>query len=314
MSKQLKDLSIIIVSWNTKELTCECIESIYKYLNSSFSFEIIVVDNASSDDTVVAVTNLFPEVNLVKNEENLGFAVAVNQGVSLALGRYLLLLNSDARFLDNSLEILLQAIETDDSIGVVAGGMVTSGGRKVKPYFGFPSLSELLKSYSLDLIYKVGKGMRGRERKSMLTADGHRLLEVDWVSGAYLLARRELMDGNELLDCRIFMYFEDTLLCKKAWDSGYRVVCFDDLEIFHKGGASAKKTSFLHSMYAYQSSLIYMEEMHGKTAVWWYERVMRLVWYSLIPALFFVGLFGYRQNAREKREIFKSFLSIPLSR
>ncbi|MCP5147590.1 MAG: glycosyltransferase family 2 protein [Pseudomonadales bacterium] len=309
MSDKQLDISILIVSWNTEDLLCQCIQSIYEFLDSSLSFETIVVDNASQDGTVAAVASKFPQVNLIANEQNVGFALAVNQAAEVSSGRYLLLLNSDARFLDDSLKELMRTIESDETIGIISGGMLATAGRKVDPYFGFPTLVDLFKSYSLDLIYKMGTGVRGRKRKTSLSSDGHKMYEVDWVSGAYLLVRRELMDGHELLDSRIFMYFEDTLLCKKAWDRGYRVVCFENFEIFHKGGASAKKITFVKSIYAYQSSLVYVEEMHGRTMVWWYEKAMRLIWYALLPSLFLVGLFGFRSESREKREIFRNLLS-----
>jgi GT2 family glycosyltransferase len=312
VSDQSIQLSILIVSWNTEELLCQCIESVYEYLDPFLNFEIVVVDNASSDGTVAAVSSQFPQVNIIQNKENVGFAVAVNQAAAIASAPYLLLLNSDARFIDGSLNELLEVIGSDESIGIITGGMLTTGNRKVEPFFGFPSFIQLMKSYSIDLIHKTGKGVRGKKRKSSLTDDGHTVYEVDWASGAYLLVRRALLENAELLDGRIFMYYEDTLLCKKAWDRGFRVVCYDDLEIYHKGGASAEKISYVKSLYAYQSSRVYVEEMYGKKFVWWYERLMRLLWYSFIPILLLLGVFAFRREAGEKREIFKGLLSVPL--
>ncbi|WP_418260783.1 glycosyltransferase family 2 protein [Haliea sp. E17] len=311
MNKSSCLISILVVSWNTRELIGKCISSIYEFLPKQVEFETIIVDNASSDGTCDFVSTNFPEVQLIENQENMGFAQAVNQAAAVSSGRYLLLLNSDAMFIDSSLLTLFNVMESDPSIGVLSGRMISTGNREVMACFGFPSILSLIKDYSIDLIRKSGKGVRGKQRRSVLLKDGQTGCEVDWISGAYLLVRRNVFDGDEPLDRRIFMYFEDTLLCKNAWDRGLRVIILDAAKIYHEGGASAKKVTNVKAMYGYKSSRIYVEEMFGRRALWWYERIIRIVWYLLIPALFIPKVLGFHETALEKQAIFKSLISVP---
>lgn len=316
MSEKRVDISVLIVSWNTRDLLCDCIDSLYKYLGDKISYEIIVVDNASSDDSAIRVSSQFPAVKLIENEENVGFGNAVNQAASMAAGRYFFLLNSDARLLDDSLLEFLADIEADKSIGVTAGRMVVDESGRTKyrqqAFFSFPSLFNLITIHSLDLIRKTRIGPQGKSRNCKINGEGVREYEVDWIAGAHLLLRRELLDEGELMDSRIFMYFEDALLCKKAWDKGYRVVFFDKGKILHVGGASAKKVTTGTSVFGYQGSRIYVEEMYGRTVLWIYERMMRSIWYAIIPMLGLAGLLGFKQTAKDKLDIFRGLLAVPL--
>ena len=122
------------------------------------------------------------------------------------------------------------------------------------------------------------------------------------------------MIGANILDERIFMYFEDTLLCRHAWQKGYRVLCLDTAPIFHVGGGSFRKVNNVKAVYGYRSSRTYIEELYGAKGLWWYERLIRLTWYSLLPPLLILGLVDFRgigSLAKKKQSIFRDLLSIP---
>jgi GT2 family glycosyltransferase len=311
MNDRSLNLSILIVSWNTRDLLCECLDSIYRLLDSSIKFETIVVDNASSDGTAAAVHKMFPQVKLIENEQNLGFAPGVNQAAAEAAGRFLLLLNSDAKFLDGNFMELMDAMTEDETIGIIGGSVIMEGNRKTWRCYSFPSFIHLVKNYSIDLIYRLGKHAPLKARSCSVLADGRKFYEADWLNGAYLLVRRELMNGTELLDNRIFMYFEDALLCRKAWDRGYRVVYLEAADVFHVGYASSKQASLQSTVYSYESSRVYIREMHGLRALIWYERVNRALWLSFLPVFYLLGFLGFKESAGKKYRIFRKLLSLP---
>ena len=307
------DVSILVVNWNTRDLLDKCLESIPVYKNSKISIETIVVDNASEDESQALVRNKYPEVELIENSENIGFARAVNQAASVARGKYLLLLNSDARFVDDQLIQLVDFLDSEDSIGIVAGPVGRPGKDKEIAGYRFPTVPDLIKIYTLDCVYRFSKTHPGRGKFRSVTRmeNGTTVYEPDWLAGCYMLLRRELMEEKNLLDHRIFMYYEDTLLCQKAWNLGYRVVGLDMAGIDHESGASARKVSTIATCHSYSSSRIYVSEAKGPRFLWWYESTLRFLWKLFIPLFVVLSLVGLGARAREKRSIFTSLLAIP---
>lgn len=304
-------LSILVVSWNTRDLLFDCMASIAEFMHERIRCEVILVDNASTDGSVAMLRESYSWVRLVENSENVGFARAVNQAARQARGKYVLLFNSDAKLVDDSYLKLIDALERDETIGIVGGFMKKDGVERGPQYYAFPSFMNLVASYSLGLLYKRKDPNRGRYR-GVSTVGGLRVIETDWVSGAYLLARKELVDDRGLLDPNIFMYYEDTLLCRKAWDRGFRVISSDTSVVLHEGGASAAKTSGMSSVYSYRSSRIYLNQVEGDTAVWWYERSMRLIWSCLILLMWPAGFATRHRSLSRKMSLFRRLLAEPL--
>ena len=307
----MTDLSVIIVSWNTREMLEMCIASVVMHLRSIVNVEIIVVDNASSDGSAEMIESGYPFVHLIKNNKNIGFANAVNQGAIFSSGRMLLLLNSDARLMDARLMLAMGVLESDSSVGIATGQMVDGEGKEIPAYYRFPGFLYLVKSYTLDRVYTLGHQMRGRVRKCARNQDGTRICDVDWVSGGYLLVKRELLADYGLLDPRIFMYYEDALLCKRAWDTGYRVVFVDDASVLHERGASAKQVRVKAIRYSYESSRLYIQSMYGDDTLKWYETVNRGMWRVLSKGLWLFEKLGLGRLATPKRKLFENLLSTP---
>jgi len=225
-------LSIIIVNYNTKKLTTDCLESIYKHLDKAISFEVIVVDNGSQDGSQEALRSFAAaraQVHLIEAGANLGFAKANNIGIKKALGKQVLLLNSDTYLVDDS---ILQAVRYLDAQPKVFGcgcTLLNADGSLGISYGKFPELGvvflEIMTWRSLQLRAVVPR------RRSAVN-------EIDFPCGAFFLIRRELLDEVGLLDERFFMYYEETDLAKRAKKAGYRIVHFGPAGVVHLRGRS----------------------------------------------------------------------------
>jgi GT2 family glycosyltransferase len=242
------DLSIIIVNWNTSELLIQCLESIYR-AQPHLSFEIIVVDNGSVDDSVSAIASRFPAVHIIGNERNLGFAKANNQALSVAKGRYFLLLNSDTLVVPNSLDELVHVADNHLDVGVVAPKLLNMDGSLQGSWSAFPTFwSEL-----------IGKNIPRRETVVGLPF----AYEVDWVMGACMLVRGETVADVGMLDEDYFFYSEETDWCFRIKNRGWKVWYISNAEIYHLGGGSAKRNTLLQMALLYQSKIHYFHKFHG---------------------------------------------------
>lgn len=233
------DVSIIIVNWNTKELLKNCIGSIYEQPNN-VQFEIIVVDNASSDGSAMMVKAKFPQVFLIENTENKGFATANNQGMAIAKGRYVLLLNSDTVVLDGAIAKTVTFADDHPEAAVIGCRVLNSDGTLQPTCFMFPSVLNMLLSASY--LYKLlpHSPFFGRER--MIWWDRDSVREVDVVTGCFMLARREAIEQVGPMDERFFVYSEETdWCCYRFKQAGWKVLFAPDAEIIHLGGQSSKK-------------------------------------------------------------------------
>ena len=138
------DLTIVIVSWNTSGLLSQCLHSVYE-TGSRFAFEVIVVDNASTDDSISMVEEQFPAVKLIKNDRNQGFARANNQGLEIANSRYYMLLNSDTIMLPGAIDTLIEMADQNPNVGMLGPKLLNMDGSLQKSWYSFPSiLSEIV--------------------------------------------------------------------------------------------------------------------------------------------------------------------------
>lgn len=242
------DASIIIVNWNTAGLLLQCLESIYKS-GSQYSLEIIVVDNGSRDDSVALLTKIFPSVILIRNDQNFGFARANNQGISMAGGRYFVLLNSDTIVLPGAIDLLIQTADANPQVGVVGPKLLNMDGTMQKSWSSFPSfLSELM-----------GKNFRVRTP----VADCPDAYEVDWIMGACMLVRSSTVDEVGMLDDAYFFYSEETDWCYRIKKKNWKVWYLASAEIYHLGGGSSNRGSLVQLARLYQGKLIFFKKYHG---------------------------------------------------
>jgi len=238
MSENIVDLSIIIVNWNTRDILWDCLKSVFDQ-TQDITFEVIVVDNASSDNSVKMVKSEFPQVVLVENKENRGFAAANNQGMQIAKGRYVLLLNSDTIVLDGAIQKTLVFADQHPEAAVV-GCRVLNPDKSLQPTcFMVPSLLNLFLSSSY--LYKLFPRSRfwGRERMTWWDRDDVR--EVEVVTGCFMLVRKDAISQVGMMDESFFMYAEETDWCYRFKKAGWNLLFTPDAQIVHLGGQSSKK-------------------------------------------------------------------------
>lgn len=255
------DVSVIIVNWNTKGLLQNCIESVYQQAGD-IQYEIIVVDNASSDGSAEMVTTNFGQATLIRNAQNRGFAAANNQGLAVAKGRYVLLLNSDTVVLDGAIAKTVSFADNNPEVAVV-GCRVLNADRTLQPTcFMFPSLLNLILSSTY--LYKLWPGSRfwGRERMSWW--DRKDVREVDVVTGCFMLVRREAFAQVGLMDERFFVYGEETDWCYRFKRAGWKVMFAPVAEIVHFGGGSSRRDKTKMRLQLSGSILLFLRKHKGR--------------------------------------------------
>src|SRR3989339_805460 len=257
MNKPL--VSILIVNWNTCKLTCDCIRSVID--QTRCDYEIIVVDNASTDDSIEQIRLQFKDVTLIANEANIGFAAANNEAMKAAKGQYLLLLNSDTVVLDGAIDKTIEFADKNPDAAVVGCKAINSDMSLQCNCFMFPSLLNmfLMSTY----LYKVFDRSRffGRERMSYWNYDTVR--QVDVVTGCFMLVRREAIEEVGAMDERFFMYAEETDWCYRFKQAGYKVLYTPVPSIIHFGGQSSKKVSQM-ALQVHASVLFFIRKHKGR--------------------------------------------------
>lgn len=230
------DVSVIIVSWNTRELLRNCLTSISEQTRNT-EFEVTVVDNDSDDDSAAMVGANFPQVTLIENSQNRGFAAANNQAIATAKGRYVLLLNSDTLLLDCAIDKAVAFAESHPEADVI-GPRVLNPDRTLQPTcFMFPSILNMF--LSATYLYKVFPLNRFFGRERMTWWDRNNIRQVDVVTGCFMLIRKEAIERVGLLDERFFMYAEETDFCYRIKQNSGNIFFVPGAQIVHFGGASS---------------------------------------------------------------------------
>ena len=229
------ELSIIIINWNTCDMLRDCLTSVLDH-SPQCIFEIIVVDNASSDGSQSLVRRDFPMVQLIENRKNIGFAAANNKAIQKSLGDYFLLLNSDtivhARVLKRSLDYM----KKNGEVGIMGCRVLNGDGSLQHSTSQFPSfLNLLLQTFALDRV----KAVRFFRRYRMLDWRREEAGDVETVSGCYMLVRRSCTNCTGLLDEHFFFFGEETDWCKRIREKGWHVHFAPVGEITHFGGGSS---------------------------------------------------------------------------
>jgi GT2 family glycosyltransferase len=251
------DVSIIVVNWNTKDLLRDCLTSVYECAGA-VDFEIIVVDNASTDGSAEMLKNEFKDVILIENIENRGFAAANNQGMAVAKGRYVLLLNSDTVVLDSCIAKTVCFADANPQAAVI-GCRVLNPDHTLQPTcFMFPSLLNMLLSSTY--LYKLFPKNRFFGREHMTWWDTSDVREVDYVRGCFMLVRREGIEQVGMMDERFFMYSEETDWCYRFKKGGWKVVFTPKADIIHLLGASTKKRRAEMTLQVWGSLLLFFKK------------------------------------------------------
>lgn len=227
------DLSIIIVNYNTKKLSLDCFNSIKKQ-GSDILWEVIVVDNNSKDGSIESFKKIEkenPNFHLISNNQNFGYAKANNQGIKLAKGKYILLLNSDTIVKKNSLKNLLDFAEKTSDAGIVGSRLFNPDGSLQSSCFHFPTIKNAILEYFFN---KKGSFCK-------FAPKGEKPVKVDAVVGASFLITPEARKKVGLLDERYWAYFEDIEYCRQVWKKGLKVYYLPSSKIIHHHGSSFEK-------------------------------------------------------------------------
>lgn len=237
------DVSIIIVNYNTKDLTIECLRSVIKY-TKNISYEIILVDNASSDGSVEKIEKSIRSIKgtksikckVIQNTDNLGFSGGNNVGIKQAKGKYILLLNSDTKLFDNSIVKMVKFMDQRSDAGIASCKLLNRD-KSVQPSGGyFPTLGRLFAwATFIDDLPFIGNFIGSYHPKISLYNSQR---ELDWVTGAFFLIRQEVVEKIGLLNEKFFMYVEELEYCYRAKKAGFKVFYTPLASIIHYGGAS----------------------------------------------------------------------------
>lgn len=289
------DVSIVIVNWNTRDILRGCLASIFKE-TKGFPLEVIVVDNDSTDGSPQMVETEFPQVLLIANSENVGFATANNQGIAIARGRYVLLLNSDTIVLDNAIGKMISFAECNPEAGAMACRILNPDGTLQLSCFLFPSLLNmaLLATY-LGKLFPRSK-LFGREMMSW--SDWSNVCEVDVVAGCFMLVRREVIDQVGVLDERFFMYAEETDWCYRMKQAGWKILFTPDAEIIHLGGQSSSQKLAEMTLQLFGSILLFMKKHRGFLAHTLACFLVALFFILRVPYWLATGMLYKRQRSK----------------
>lgn len=250
----MKDLSILLIHYKTPTLLRHCLKSIYKD-EPNLDYEIIVVDNDSQDKSVEMIEDDFPQVKLIANKLNLGFPKAVNQGIKLSSGKYILILNPDITVLPGSIDKMFEFLEKEKNIAVLAPKLINPNGSIQYSCFStFPTSQIVL--YRRTPLGKSPKALKLIKDYRMTDWDHQEGREVAWVLGSCMMVRKEAIDQIGLMDERFFMYMEDVDWCRRFWQAGFRVYYFPEAEMVHYyQRSSASESGLLLALFNRQTRI-----------------------------------------------------------
>ncbi len=249
------DVSVIIVNYNTFELTKNTIDSILKY-EYPFTFEIIVTDNNSSDDSLNKLKDYFKNikaVQFIKANENNGFAAGNNLAIKKAKGKFILLLNSDTIVYENTLENIYNYIIKHDDVGAIGCKVILEDGSLDKACKrSFPNPAN-----AFSRLFHINTKNNNYNLDNL---DDNGIYEIDCLTGAFMFIRKTALEDSGLLDETFFMYGEDIDLCYRIKQKGWKIVYYGKSEILHYKGASSKKQKFKLIYEFYRAMYIYYKK------------------------------------------------------
>lgn len=252
------DLSIIIVSYNTKTLLKNCLDSIKKKV-MDLEYEIIIIDNASKDDSCSFIKKYYKDIILIESKENLGFGRANNLGIKIARGKYVLLLNSDTILINNAPKILFDFMQKNEKVGVCGGKLVTKEGELNISFGKLPSVFTELCSQPKFYIIKLKNTIVSKKRTKL------NCQEVEWISGADMFLRKKVLDEVGCFDDDFFMYYEETELISRIRKK-YKIYFVPEAEIIHlEGGSFVLKES--RERMILKSKYLYFQKVYGQKSV-----------------------------------------------
>lgn len=296
------DVSIIIVNYNTKQLTKACIDSIIEY-TKEVTYEIILVDNASTDGSVEMFSK-DTNIRFLPQPQNLGFGKANNVGIQAAKGKYVFLLNSDTYLCNNALKLFFDFCESNHDKKIGAVGCLLNGKdlKRTHSFADFPRIGQVLLARFINPLYKLFGNTYNTLDNDSLIKDTP--FKVDYVTGADIFIRKSLLDKYGAFDPEFFMYFEETEMQHRLTKAGYPSYILPTPEIVHLEGGSIKKTNkrnIRKMMMVQRSQFLYFK----KTASRFSYILFRIMFFFIrIPFILFASL-----TKQEKKEYLRLLIS-----
>jgi GT2 family glycosyltransferase len=267
------NISIIIVSWNAKKYLIDCLNSLFGS-SCKYTQEIIVVDNASTDGSCEAVVSRFPQVTLIKNKENLGFAKANNIGIRQCHGRYVFLINSDVIVLPGCIEKLVDYMDKHPNVGMIGPRILNPDHSLQVSCRHFPSLwNNLCQTLWLNVLFPKSRFFSG----PFMTYWAHDTIrKVDAIGGMFCMVSRQALDKVGLLDEDFFIYAEDVDWCKRFDKQCYDIMLFSEAQAIHFGGKSSSNAPIRFYIEMQKADLQYWTKHHGKFMATAYKMIILL--------------------------------------
>lgn len=295
------DISVIIVNYNTRELTLACLASVY-YHTKDVSFEVIVVDNASGDGSVEAIRQQFPQVKLITNTENLGFGVANNIGIQNANGNYIFMLNSDTLLKNNALKIFYNFMEANSEVGAVGCWLEDMNGKTIHSYGNFPYLgwqaTEIIRDgilFTLELPFLRWLRKLKKKKDGNSNEKREKVYSVNYIVGADLFVRKSVLDEIGLFDPYFFLYFEETdLQYRMAQKKLPRVIIEGPLIVHLEGQSNSSK-----SMRGYTLSKVSALRFYWKHYGFFRTGILWIVYFFVACWAFFINLLLHKYRVKE---------------
>ncbi|HHT22814.1 MAG TPA: glycosyltransferase family 2 protein [Bacteroidales bacterium] len=294
IKKQRNDVSVVIVSYNTEKLLYNCIKSIYEQ-TSSLSFEVIVVDNNSSDNSTEVIAENFPDVKVIKLPENVGFGNASNLGADYANSKYVLFLNSDTILKNNAIKLFYDYFEThnkSNDIGAIGGLLIDENDEIIHSFGRFPKLSRDLVRMLKDRFYKTTRIFKRYVKTSNKTIESG---FVDYITGADLFVPVEVFKRLGGFDKYFFMYFEESDLQLRMQKEGLKRMVVEGPSIIHLEGASFNKPKTNLKRIYYDRSMLHF-----------YSKNLGFFSYCFLFFVKLMNIFSLRYTFKENIEYIKA--------
>jgi len=302
MEQAKPDVSVVIVSWNTKGLLRNCLNSVYEQ-TSKAALEVFVVDNDSPDKSAEMVAAEFPQVKLIANTDNKGFALANNQAMEVSTGRYVLLLNPDTIILDGAIDKMMAYYDSmpNAKLGVLVCKLLNDDGtlqKSVNRFYNFWR-SFLDNRFMYGILAKMGG-------EKLLTShwEHDSLREIDWAYGAVMFFSREVMEKVGVLDPQFFIYAEEMDYFLRVKKAGYKSWFLPDIEIVHYGKSSSRQKRAAMFIQNYKSFYLFLKKHYSP---------LDFIAYRLRAQLYLVAWYikwslGSSEEAKTQKEVYAETL------
>jgi len=297
VSAQIPDVSIVLVCWNNKKYLDPCLKSLYE-ANLTSTYDVVVVDNGSTDGSQAMLQEKYPDVKIVQNESNLGLSKASNQGIEATSGKFVLLLNNDTLVNGESLNALIDFLKDHPDVGAVGGRLINEDGSFQSGYAKFSTLwEEVLIATRLGVIFKRGFPSH---------YDSDEPVPAGWMSSACLLVRRAALETIGRLDEVYFIYGDEADLQYRLYKAGWKIYYLPQATTLHFGGRSM--THWRRRKMVYRGKLLFYEKNYG----WFAAAILRFIigLLSVLKIIVWLIVFLFPKARDRAREELSSNLNV----